>query len=261
MVDETKPEHPPHPHQPPLSRRQPLMQVVVAAVILASGIGIGTGGTILALKDRIVWQDPPPPPNRGERGPRPPDIVEELRTKYNLTDEQSQKVKALFDARFEAGRARREQIRKIEEDEREQFVADMKSILTPEQFEPWHAEYQERIAAMQNRPFWGPRGDHRGPPRGDRGPGPRRDPAGHRGDRPPRPPDQPSDVSSRPGDANQPKRLPGLPPARKRTSPPVPGPCGRRSVRQRTAGEQPLRPLPAARISEPGDSAHRSASA
>jgi Spy/CpxP family protein refolding chaperone len=219
MVDETKPEHPLHPHRPPFSRRQLLMQVVVAGVILVSGIGIGTGGTILALKDRIVWQDPPTPPDRGgERGPRPPNVVEEWKTKYSLSDEQAQKVKALFDARFEAGRLRWEQLRKIEADEREQLVADMKGILTPEQFESWHADYVQRIAAMQNRPFWGPRGDHRGPPRGDRGAGPRRGPDGRRGDRPPRPPmgpddhrqgDRPPDpsieINSRPGDLNTPK--------------------------------------------------------
>jgi len=214
MVDETKPEHPLHPHRPPLSRRQLLMQVVVAGVILASGIGIGTGGTILALKDRIVWH-----PERGETGRRPPNLVEELKAKYGLSDEQTQKVKALFDARFEAGRARWEQLRKIEADEREQLATDMKGILTPEQFEPWHADYLQRIAEMQNRPFWGPRGDHRGPQRGDRGPGPRRGPDNRRGDWPPRqstggpndhhkgdrPPEQPIEISSRPGAVNAPK--------------------------------------------------------
>ncbi len=218
MVGEPKPEHPLHPHRPPFNRRQLLLQVVVAGVILASGIGIGAGGTILTLKDRIVWQDPPPPPGRpGERGPRP-NPVEEMKTKYSLSDEQVQKVKALFDARFDAGRLRWEQLRKIEADEREQLVTDMKGILTPEQFEPWHADYVQRIAAMQNRPFWGPRGDHRGPGRGDRGPGPRRGPDGHRGDwspRPPmgpddhrkgdRPPDQSIEISSRPGEVNAPK--------------------------------------------------------
>jgi len=50
MVDEGRPEHVlPH-RRPPFNRRQLLMQVVVAAVILISGIGIGAGGTILALR-------------------------------------------------------------------------------------------------------------------------------------------------------------------------------------------------------------------
>jgi len=200
MVDETNPQEDPtrgmpqsgpqHPlplRHPPLDRRQLLLQVSVGVVILVSGVGIGAGSTILLLQDRIVWQPPPRPTDRrGERGPRPPDFVTELRTKYSLSDEQVQKVRDLFAARFEAGRARWEQLRKIEADEREQLVTNMKGILTPEQFEPWHAEYQQRMAEMQNRPFWGPRGDHRGPPRGDRGPGGRRGPDGHRGGGPPR---------------------------------------------------------------------------
>ena len=200
MVDETNPQEDPtrgmpqsgpqHPlplRHPPLDRRQLLLQVSVGVVILVSGVGIGAGSTILLLQDRIVWQPPPRPTDRrGERGPRPPDFVTELRTKYSLSDEQVQKVRDLFAARFEAGRARWEQLRKIEADEREQLVTNMKGILTPEQFEPWHAEYQQRMAEMQNRPFWGPRGDHRGPPRGDRGPGTRRGSDSHRGGWPPR---------------------------------------------------------------------------
>lgn len=229
MVDEPKPEgdpnrgssrsgpqHPLHPHRPPFSRRQLAMQVVVAAVILASGIGIGTGGTILALKDRIVWQPPPPPPDRGEQRPRP-DFVGELKAKYNLTDEQVQKVKDLFAKRWDDGRKRWEELRKIELEGREQFAIDMKGILTPEQFEPWHAEYQARMAEADKRPMWGPRGDHRGP-RGDRGPGSRRGPDSRRGDWPPRPPmgpndhhkgdhppDVPIEINSRPGEVNAPK--------------------------------------------------------
>ena len=67
MVGEPKPEHPLHPHRPPLSRRQLLMQVVVAGVILASGVGIGTGGTILALKNRLVTRLRLLPPDLPDR--------------------------------------------------------------------------------------------------------------------------------------------------------------------------------------------------
>ena len=57
MVDTGKPEHqhPAIPHyRPPLSGRQIIAQIGVAAVILISGIAIGGGGTILALKNRII---------------------------------------------------------------------------------------------------------------------------------------------------------------------------------------------------------------
>ncbi len=230
MVGEPKPEHPlhgdpnrdasrlgPHPHRPPLSRRQLLTQFMVAGVILVSGIGIGTGGTILALKDRIVWHLPSPPPERG-RPPRP-DFVEMLRTKYSLSDEQVEKVKTLFAARLEAARDRRRQVDAIEQAEREKLVEDMKLILTSEQFEQWHADYQKMMEEMRNRPFWGPRGDRRGPPRGERGlGGPMGPEGGRRGDWPPRPakgpgdhhkgdrpPDRPPEPESRPLEVNAPK--------------------------------------------------------
>jgi hypothetical protein len=233
MVGETKPEHPlPH-RRPPFNHRQLLTQVVVAGVILVSGIGIGTGGTILVLKDRIVWDFPSPPPDRPP-GPRPGgDIVERLKVQYSLTDEQVQQVKDVFAKRLEAARARWKQLSEIEQAEREKLVQDMKGILTPEQFEPWRADFTKMMKEVERRPFWGPRGDHRGPPRGERGPGRSMDPDGRRGGRSPdrfmgpdgrrmdgpprppmdpdsrhrgdRPPDQPAELNGRSADVNAPK--------------------------------------------------------
>ena len=100
MVGEPKPEHPLHPHRPPLSRRQLLMQVVVAGVILASGIGIGTGGTILALKNRIIPRVrvmPPDPPR-----PEPNVIVTRWRGEYSLSDKQAQQAKDTLTKQFTA---------------------------------------------------------------------------------------------------------------------------------------------------------------
>ncbi len=244
MVGEPKPEHPLHHHRPPLSRRQLLMQSVVAGVILISGIGIGAGGAILALRDRIVWHIPSPPADRGDRPPRPgPDFAEMLKAQYDLSDEQVEKVKTMFAARLEATRARWKEISTAEQTEREKLAEDMKGILTPNQYEKWHTDYQKMMDDMRNRPFWGPRGDRRGPPHGDRGPGPegRRggrsrerfgDPNGPRMDGAPRslkdfdgrrenwpprgpmdpnghhkdrPTDRPPEVASRPGDVNAPK--------------------------------------------------------
>jgi len=240
MVGEPKPEHPLHPRRPPFNRRQLVMQVVVAGVILASGIGIGAGGTILTLKDRIVWHIPttsPDPPDRDRPPGRRPDggggIVEMLRAKYSLSDEQTQQVKGVFDKRMQAARERWKELNAAEIAEREKLVEDMKPILTPDQFEKWHADYQKMMDDIGNRPFWGPRGDHRGPPRGERGPGRSMDPDGRRGGRPPdrfmgpdgrrmdrpprppmdpdgrhrgdRPPDQPVELNGRPADGNAPK--------------------------------------------------------
>jgi hypothetical protein len=217
MVGEAKPEHPLHPRRS-FNRRQLLMQAVVAVVILVSGIGIGAGGTILALKDRIVWHLPSPPSDRPP-GPRPDfDIVKQLSVQYGLSDEQTQQVKDVFAKRLEATRARWKELNTAEQAEREELVQDMKGILTPDQFERWRADFTRMMEEAGRRPFWGPRGDHRGPPRGDRGPGRSMDPGGRRGNWPPRPPmdsdghrrgdrppDRPVELNARPGDANAPK--------------------------------------------------------
>ena len=218
MVDETKPEHPLHPHRPPFNRRQLLMQAVVAGVILASGIGIGAGGAVLTLKDRIVWSLPSPPPDRDDRRSRPPDFVEMLRAQYSLSDEQVEKVKDLFAKRLDTARERRRQVEAIEVAERAKLVEDMKPILNPDQFVRWSADYRKMIEDMRDRPFWGPRGGHKGPSRGNRGPGGAMGPEGRRGDWPAqpsmgpgdhhkvdRPPDRPIEINSRPGEANAPR--------------------------------------------------------
>jgi hypothetical protein len=187
MVGETKPNHPQPRRRVSFSQRQLLMQAVVAGVILVSGIGIGTGGTILALKDRIVWDIASPPPDRPP-GPRPEgDIVGYLRGKYALTNEQAQQVRVLFAKRLEAARERRKQVEADEQAEREKLIEDMKPILNPDQFARWSTDYRKMMEDMRNRPFWGPRGDRRGPPRGDRRSDRPRDSNDRRWDGPPRP--------------------------------------------------------------------------
>jgi len=154
MVDEMKPVHPvvPRPRWP-FTRRQIVGQIVVAAVILASGIGIGIGGTILSLKDRIIRTpvgDPMPP--------RPPEwLIDRWRADLSLTDEQVQQIKDMFGQRMAAARKQWETMMELQRKEREEFVASMKSILTPEQFTKWHEEFKQHM-------------DHLGP-RGSRGPG------------------------------------------------------------------------------------------
>jgi hypothetical protein len=213
MVGGPKPEHPLHPHRVPLSRRQLLMQVAVAAVILGSGVGIGTGGTILALKGRIVprvrWMPTDPP------GPEPNFIVARWKTDYTLSDKQAQQVKELLIRQFTALRDLRQKLFAAEQTEREKFAAAIKKPLTPEQYAKWDQDMKERAQQFERmRASRGPRGDHKGPPHGDRGSGPRMgrgdwpsrglmDPNNRRrGDRPP---DQPVELKDRLGDVNTPK--------------------------------------------------------
>ena len=230
MVGEGKPEHPLHHRRLPSNRRQLLMQAVVAVVILVSGIGIGTGGTILALKNRLVPRLRLPPP--GPPGMEPNILVERWRGEYALSDKQVQQAKDTLIKQFAATGDLWDKFRQAEQSEREKFAASIKKILTPEQFTKWDSDLKERMEHFRGmRPFEG-RGGGRGGPRGDRRPDRPMDPNGRRWDGPPRPlmdgdvrrgwsprgpmdpnghrrpnrgPSRPIELNSRPGDANAPK--------------------------------------------------------
>jgi len=245
MVDETKPEgdpnrdlprlgpqHPLHHRRFPLSRRQLLMQVVVAVVILGSGVGIGAGGSILALKNRIIPRVPSMPTDT-RPGPEPNDIAARWKVDYGLSDKQAQQVKDILTKQFTALRELRQTLFQAEQAERDKCATSMKKILTSDQYAKWDQEMKERTRQFERmRASRGPRGDHKGPPHGDRGSGPRMGPDGRRGDGPPRPmefggrrgnwpprgpmdpnvrrePDrpasQPVELNVRPSDANTPK--------------------------------------------------------
>ena len=185
MVGETKPEHPLPPRRPPFNRRQLLMQAVVAGVILISGIGIGTGGTILALKDRIVpvvLLPPNLPP-----GPEPNDLVNRWRDDYGLSEKQVLQARETVTKQFADTRELRRKFFTEEQSQREKLATAIKKIFTPDQFAKWQHDLEERAKHWQRmRPFDGRGG--RGGPRGERGPGRPKDPNDHRWDGPPRPP-------------------------------------------------------------------------
>jgi len=227
MVDVGKPDHHATPHRhPPIPRRQILAQIIVGAVILLSGIAIGGGGTILALKDRIIpvvrtrpltgktgVQDP------NEAARRSDWIAGRWKDEYGLSEEQMQRAKETLAKEFVATEKLWQKFREAEETQRQKFVLAMKGILTPEQFTRWEADFKKMVEHMRNmRPFDPRRGGRGGPP-GERRPdwrpdrpmdpnepregwqprdpnGPRGDwrrdqfrgPGGRRGDRPPRDP-------------------------------------------------------------------------
>jgi hypothetical protein len=171
MVDETRPDRPVVPHRVPPTRRQIFAQIIVSLVILGSGIAIGAGGTILALKDRIARFPLLPPGGRFE----PPDSnrpIERWRSELNLTDEQARQIKDLFTQGVIAARDRWKLIWDQEQKDREAFVASMRGILTPQQFQTWEQEFRDRERHFQR---WRPDGpqDGRGGPDGRRGHGQR----------------------------------------------------------------------------------------
>jgi hypothetical protein len=202
MVDEMKPIHPvaPRPRWP-FTRRQVIAQIVVAAVILASGIGIGVGGTILSLKDRIIWRIP----DFREREGRDRDqfgpgwIVKAWTTEYSLTGEQAQQIEQTLTKQFETTRTLWMEFAEKDKTEREKFVEAMRTILTTEQFSKWEPEFKRRTEHFQRWRPGGPGGpggpdrmgrpDHQGGPTKPGGPDGHRD-RGFRGMRgPERPPE------------------------------------------------------------------------
>ncbi len=177
MVEETKLGGPLPPRRRwPYTRRQVIGQIIVATVILGSGIGIGAGGTLLMLKNRMF---PPFPPERDADA-----LVDRWRTDFALTDAQARQIKDMFTKRRTAARKRWEEIWKLEQTEREAFAKSMKTVLTPEQYAKWLNQLNELKEREKRFRRWRP-GGPRGPgglggpdghrsrgPRGTKGPGP-----------------------------------------------------------------------------------------
>ncbi len=89
MVDESEAAVPPIAKTRLIrSRRQMYLQIVAATVILACGIIIGSGGALLHFKDDIV----------PDRLPPSREIARDIRTRYALTEEQTEKVEAAIGA-------------------------------------------------------------------------------------------------------------------------------------------------------------------
>jgi hypothetical protein len=205
MVDEGRPDHHALPHRhPPIPRRQIVAQVIVGAVILVSGIAIGAGGTILALKDRIIppfrertssGKTPGQDPNEGGR--RSDWIAKRWQEDYGLSDEQARQVRETLAKEFQATDKLWADFRKAEETQRQKFALAMKGILTAEQFTKWEADFNRMVEHMRNmRPFDPRRGGRGGPPgerRPDWRPDRRMDPNDRRGDWPPDAPRDPND--------------------------------------------------------------------
>jgi len=117
------------------SRRQMYMQIVVATVILACGVVIGSGAALLRLKDDIV------PPNRF---PPPARIATDIQERYGLTDDQTEKVKTVVVASSERVHTIFTGFREKMDAEFKELSAAMKDILTPEEFKRWEKDFTSR---------------------------------------------------------------------------------------------------------------------
>ena len=142
--------------------RQICLQIVVGMIILICGIIIGSGAAVLRLKDEMVMRRGPFPPTRA--------IVEDMAHRYDLTAEQTERVEAAFKKRRESLQTLFEEFRRKSEAEFQTLSAEIKKILTPEQYARWEQDFKRR---RHPGPPWerGPSrpGERRRP--GPRGPG------------------------------------------------------------------------------------------
>jgi len=214
MVDETKPQGPPPRPRLPYTRQQIISQAIMAAVILVSGIGIGTGGTILTLKDRIIWHPHRFGDNGRDRRPPDRDLAKMWQTEYGLTDDQARQAREAFAASWANTRKIFERIGQEMEAEQANFAKSIQAIFTSEQYQKWEQDFKaraERARRWRPGPGGGPGGPG-GPPGGHKNG--RRDHDQFRGDKgfPP-----PPDHEPRPGEM-------GLPPSPNQPGGPAPGP-------------------------------------
>jgi hypothetical protein len=116
-------------------RKQMYLQMIVGAIILFCGIVIGSGTTLLQLKDRMIIPGPRPPL---------PDIVEDIQSRYDLTKEQTEKVEDILGKSREKMRTLFEESRQKIEAEFQKISLEMKEVLSPEQYEQWENDFKSR---------------------------------------------------------------------------------------------------------------------
>ena len=121
------------PLPPPRQRTWPTM--LLGAVILLCGIVIGAGATVLWFKDREPRRTFGKPPGSTA-------MAQHVQKVCDLTEEQTQKVEEIFGKHLREMMAMRHELQPKMASLHEQLRTDMKEVLTPEQFEKWHARFE-----------------------------------------------------------------------------------------------------------------------
>ncbi len=119
-----------------LRQRRVCLQLLVGIVILASGMVLGSGGTILYMKNRVVFRGGP------DRF-TPEKIVKHFEEKYRLSQQQSEQVRQLFEEMGARYREKSETDRLQREADEKVMIAKMQDILSPEQYEQWKQDFDE----------------------------------------------------------------------------------------------------------------------
>ena len=124
--------------------KQITLWIICAIVILASGIAIGTGGTMLLVKHRVIWIGRPHKDAAA--------IAKEISKKYDLNEQQAKQVEDIFNRAFEQKQLHREERDKQREQETQLLIAEMNDVLNREQFERWNRDFQELRGKFKKPP-------------------------------------------------------------------------------------------------------------
>lgn len=125
----------------PVARRAWVRTLVFGVVILLCGVVIGGVATAVALRHFPVHGMMRP------LHPLPERIASDMQHKYNLTDEQKERLRVIFDEHTKKLSVIRAEVQPRVEAEHEALRRGVETVLTPEQAEQWRAEY-ERMRSL-----------------------------------------------------------------------------------------------------------------
>lgn len=128
----------------PVNRRLWVRSLVLGIVILVCGGVIGSVVTAVAIGHRQ-----PPRTWRWDRLPE--DIAKEMRGKYDLNQEQEQRLVTVFQEHREKLSGIRAEVQPRVEAEHEALRSAVEGILTPEQAAQWRTEFEQMRRPWHHR--------------------------------------------------------------------------------------------------------------
>lgn len=120
-----------------------LLYIVCAGIILTSGIVIGAGATILLVKHKVIWIS--------HRTEDAAEEAREMRDEYGLNQQQTNQIEAVYNRAFERKQLRQKENSKKRDEEAQIFAAEIKEVLTPQQFERWNKDFQVKREKYKDR--------------------------------------------------------------------------------------------------------------
>ena len=123
------------------SRKQVIIMVVCAAVIFLSGIAIGIGTTVLLAQNRFIKIAPSHMTAES--------LTKKISKKYDLNSQQTAQVQTLLSDMFAKGKLNRDEMDAKRDADAEIMIAQMKLILTDEQFAKWNENFTKLRAKFK----------------------------------------------------------------------------------------------------------------